>query len=438
MTAMFMKTILVSLFMVHLMSSWGAGDSHARDGSSSNLADRMAEEVRETPTREENVQRRFMLLTNLAYMLLGDSMREKVDLFLPRDRHRQIEHLVAHKQFEKAGQLVDEAFVGLSRISHIPLLNGIKKVVFPGDDGVMLTGYLFVPENPGSKAFVFGHGGFGYKEIWMDLMLEVSRQAGVYALAMDFQGCGESLGPTSWAGRIGNFSHAMDYLEKNHGITGFAVGGHSGGGAFPAACSVLENERVSVAVLWDCPFDFYDLHIREGASDPGGNPACLVENMYQRWKKREIPFQPPIGSLDSQESLNDLYRELEATLKKYRHGARLLGEVQKKRPLAVLHIIAEDMIRSLGPAHDGETFFLPPSTRADASRAPFLNRPLPFYPTELFNRPENIWKRWDEELGEPKKTVVIENTTHAFHPPGRYKAVTETVLWIRKHLTEKM
>ncbi len=434
MKTMLIKIVLVWTLAVHSTGLWFAGSVHAQDSLSRGLAAQMAEEVKESPTGAENFQARFMLLTNLAHMLLGESRQERVDLFLPREKHGKIEQLIKAQEFGEAGKLIDESFARLSGMEKTSFLERIQRVVFSGDDGITLTGYLFTPENPGREAFVFGHGGFGHKEMWMDLMHEVSRQAGVYSLALDFQGCGESGGATSWEGRSRNFSRAMDHLQESLNVTRFAVGGHSGGGAYPAVCSAIEDERVSVVVLWDCPFDFYDMHLKEGASDPGGNPAALVEKMHNQWRQNDLALQPQIRDLSTQEDLNSLYGDMESTLKKYRHGARMLGEVQKKRQLAVLHIIAQDMIQAIGPAHDGKTFFLPPSAWADSRRASFLNRPLPFYSTELFNRPENVWKRWDEELGNPGSTVVIENTTHAFHPPGRHEAVAETVQWLQKHL----
>ena len=124
----------------------------------------------------------------------------------------------------------------------------------------------------------------------------------------------------------------------------------------------------------------------------------------------------------------------EKILKYYRHPSEMLGKDQKERPLAVLHIIAEDVLRPIKESPLGETFFLPLSQTTSKVRGSFLNRPLPFYASGLFNRPEGMWKKWESDLNEPKKTVIIENTTHGFEQPGRNKAIQETVGWIKTYV----
>ena len=414
------------------------GDSFAQDNFPPTLIEQIEKEVKEKPTNQGNAQIRFRILTDLAQTLIKECGQENVDRILPPEKHAQIIAILKNQNFEQAGKLIDTVLLEFCSLGKKSSLANIRKVTFPSLDGVKVVAYLFVPEKPSKNGFVFGHGGFGRKEMWVDVMKDVSKQANVYSLAIDFQGCGESDGYTKWIGRIKDFSYAIDYLEKEFGLTRFAVGGHSGGGAYPSVCAAIEDKRISVVVLWDCPFDFYDMHIIKGASDPGGNPACLVERTYNESLKQNLPVVPTeIRNIDSDERLNDIYAEVERTLKYYRHPSQMLGKIQKERQVAVLHIIAEDVLKPIAFTYRGETFFLPVSQNAKESRACFLNRPLPFYASGLFNRPEGMWKRWENELGEPKKFVVIEKTTHVFEPPGRFKALQETIWWIQNYLTAK-
>ena len=178
------------------------------------------------------------------------------------------------------------------------------------------------------------------------------------------------------------------------------------------------------------------MHIAPGATDPGGNPAPLVERTYNVSVKQNLPVTAPeVASYRGiGERLDEIYDEIEKTLKYYRHPSEMLGKVQKERRLAVLHIIAEDVLSPIKETNLGESFFLPLSRTTSKTRARFLNRPLPFYASGLFNRPEGMWKKWESDLNQPKKTVIIENTTHGFEQPGRNKAIQETIEWIKTYV----
>lgn len=443
------KTILLACFILSfIFNSWN-GCSLAQKNLPPPLFEQIENEVKAQPTNKENVQIRFQILTDLALVFIKESGQENVDSIFPPEKHAQIIAALKNQNigqvrpkgrtpsFSGAGRLIDTALLEFCKLGKKSSLANIRKVTFLSLEGVKVAGYLFIPEKQSKNGFVFGHGGFGRKELWIDVMKDVSKGANVFALAIDFEGCGESEGYTKWTGRIKDFSYAIDYLQKEFGLTRFAVGGHSGGGAYPSVCAAIEDKRISSVVLWDCPFDFYNMHIIKGASDPGGNPACLVERTYNESVKQNLPALPEIRNINSDEGLNKMYAEIENAIKYYRHPSQMLGEIQKNRQVAVLHIIAEDVLKPVSPIHGGETFFLPVSQNANESRADFLNRPLPFYASGLFNRPEGMWKRWENELGEPKKFVVIEKTTHAFEPPGRLKAVQETILWLQKYLPEK-
>lgn len=430
---------VILLFMVLLSSSiLHTKNASAQDKAPEKLFNQIENEIKNEPTSKENIQLRFDILANLAKMLIPACGQEKVDEVLPHQKFMQILDVLAKKDFKQAGSIIDTAFIGLCNVGSKSSLADIRKITFPSLNGVKVVGYLFVPETPSKCGFVFAHGGFGRKENWVDLIKDVSHRANVYALAIDLEGCAESQGYTKWQGRIKDFSYAIDYLEKEFGLTKFAVGGHSGGGAYPSACVAIEDKRISAVVLWDCPFDFYDMHIVQGATDPGGNPAPLVERTYYISLKQNLPVTAPevapyrgIG-----EHLDEIYDEIEKTLNYYRHPSEMLGNTQKERPLAVLHIIAEDVLHPIKESHLGETYFLPVAPTISQVRARFFNRPLSFYASGLFNRPEGMWKKWESDLNEPKKTIVIENTTHGFEQPGRAKAIEETVEWLKAYLVE--
>ncbi len=428
--------IFLVLLSRGILCSW---DVFAEQKLPEKLFDQIENEVKSKPTSKENVQARFDVLVSLAKMLIPACGQEKVDGILPPQRFAQIIDVLAKEDFTQAGSIIDTAFTGLCKLGGESSLADIRKVTFPSLNGVKVVGYLFIPDVQSNSAFIFAHGGFGRKENWVDVMKEVSRKANVYALAIDLEGCAESQGYTKWQGRIKDFSYAIDYLEKEFGLIQFGVGGHSGGGAYPAACAATEDIRISTVVLWDCPFDFYDMHIAKGAADPGGNPAPLIERTYIGSLKQNLPVvAPEVASFRGiGEHLDEIYDEIEQTLKYYRHPSEMLGNAQKERPLAVLHIIAEDVLHPIKEAHLGETFFLPLAHTASEVRVNFLNRPLSFYASGLFNRPEGIWKKWENDLNEPKKTVIIENTTHGFEQPGRNKAIQETIAWLRAYLVKE-
>lgn len=398
------------------------------------LFEQVEREVREAPTDAETLNARFDLLVSLARMLVAASGPAKVDeVFSPRKFDALME-LLKRRDLGRAAKAADEALLGLSRVGKESSLAGIRKVSFPSLGGVRVVGYLFAPDKPSRCGFVFSHGGFGRKENWADVMSEAAKKANVYALAIDQQGCAESEGYTRWEGRIKDTSAAIDYLQKEFGLSRFAAGGHSGGGAYPAACAAVEDRRISSLILWDCPFDFYDMHITTAASDPGGNPAALVERTYRDSLTMGLPVTSPevMPFRGVGDRLDDMYGELERTLKRYRGLPAMLGKAQKERDLAVLHIVAEDVLRPVRGTPLGETYSLPPAKGASKARAAFLGRPLPFYASGLFNRPAGMWKRWESELGEPKRTAVIENTTHGFERPGRDQALRETLEWLGK------
>ena len=430
-----LQTVFVYSVVAFLVCC-GSQRAFAKEAQAEKLFDQIENEVKKEPTSRENAQERFDILANVAKMLIPVSGQAKVDEVLPPHKYARILDILAKGDFKQAGSLIDAALIGLCGLGRESALADMRKIVFPSLDGVKVVGYLFIPEAPSKSGFIFAHGGFGRKEYWVDLMKEVSQKAHVYALAIDLEGCAESQGYTKWQGRIKDFSYAIDYLEKEFGLTKFAVGGHSGGGAYPSACAAIEDKRISAAILWDCPFDFYDMHIVPGASDPGGNPAPLVERTYLVSLKQNLPVSAPeVASFRGiGERLDEIYAEIEKVLKYYRHSAQMLGKVQMERPLAVLHIIAEDVLRPIKESHLGETFFLPLSQTTSKVRGSFLNRPLPFYASGLFNRPEGMWKKWESDLNEPKKTVIIENTTHGFEQPGRNKAIQETIEWIKTYM----
>lgn len=411
----------------------------------------IAEEVRQKPTTRENAQARFQSLRNLVTMLRTECGQDEVDrilspeecngivvaplhLFLAQD---WIATLLESGHFEQAGESIDVALLQLSELGRGSSIANVKRVAFSGLDGVRIAGYLFTPNEPTEHGFVWGHGGFASKEGFVDIADAIS-QAGVYALAMDFEGSGESEGYTRWIGRVKTFSCAIDYLEREFGLTRFGVGGHSGGGAYPAACAAIEDKRISLLILWDCIFDFYDTHIAQGAPDPGGNPACHLEQTYNEVRDRHVSqYRTPTEVAHFRnigEYLDEIYEEVEKTIGQYRHPSRMLGKIQEERPLAVLHVIAEDMIRQVQLAPQDYTRDQLIDHGPSTGRA--LTRPVRFLASGLFNRPEGMWQRWHDELGEPKKTVVIPNMTHGFEHPHRVEAIRESLLavdsWLQR------
>ena len=232
------------------------------------LFDRIGKEIEQKPTNRENARTRFQTLVNLARMLLAEIPRD--DVLLPK-RYEWIVALLESQCIDQASEAIDSALLELCELGRTSSLANLRKVAFSGLDGVRIAGYLLIPDKPSKHGLVWGHGGFTGKEAWVDVATEIS-QAGIYVLVMDFEGCGESEGYTRWIGRIKAFSYGIDYLEEEWGLSRFGVGGHSGGGAYPASCAAIEDERISLLVLWDCMFDFYDIHIIEGALDPGSKP----------------------------------------------------------------------------------------------------------------------------------------------------------------------
>src|SRR3989338_4471786 len=424
----FMTVVLSSGIVITAL-----GKSLAQVNLPPKLFDAVKEDINNQLADKDNLQARHHVLRILSGILLKETGREDFDKVFSREKNDKIMALSESGNLKEAGEMIDSSLLGLCRLGENTWLADIRKVNFVSLEGVKVTGYLFIPSKPAKTAFIFGHGGFGYKENWIDLMREVSSKANVYALAIDFQGCGESQGYTKWQGRIKDFSYAIDYLKKEFGLTGFAVGGHSGGGAYPAACAAINDVRISALTLWDCPFDFYDMHIIEGATDPGGNPAPLVERTYLANKDKILVPTEVFKFRDIPGHLNEIYDEIEGILKNYRHPAKMLGDAQKKRKLAVLHIIAEDVLKPIGANRMGETYFLP-FEDTQGSRKRFLNRPLAFFASGLFNRPQGAWKEWEADLFEPKKFVIIENTTHGFEPPGRNQAIEETISWLKLYL----
>ncbi|MCE7874085.1 alpha/beta hydrolase [bacterium CPR1] len=385
------------------------------------FATQIAEEVRSRPTDADTLDQRLHCLMATARL---------VQPHLPREVRRA-----------QAGTLdateLDRSLLDLARLAEERrVLPSLRRVRFLTPRGVPVVGALFAPARPSDRALVFGHGGFGFKESWLDVMEEVSRQTGCWAMAIDFEGCGESGGFSSWQGRIEDFSAAIELLESECGVSNFALGGHSGGGAYPAVCAALEDPRVSVLVLWDCIFDFYDTHLAEGAPDPGGNPAALLEKTLIANEGRRVVPTEIFPSRGVSEHLEEIYAELDATLRRYRHSAAMLGKAQRTRRLAVLHVTAEDVLRPVTPGQLGEGFALPDAP-AGPIRRKFLGRPLTFRHSGLFNRPPGMWERWRGELGEPTRFVVVTGTTHAFELPGRRQAVHETVQWLKTHLAPR-
>lgn len=49
---------------------------------------------------------------------------------------------------------------------------------------------------------------------------------------------------------------------------------------------------------------------------------------------------------------------------------------------------------------------------------------------------KRLWKRWHNDLNEPKKVTIIPKITHAFEQPGRQVAIKETIDWINKYLKQ--
>lgn len=399
------------------------------------LLTQTAEEIRQTPTTEKNVQMRFYRLNMLIRLVLTELGEVEVNKVIPPQIHAEISNLLEERKFDIASPKIDEAFLGLCEIGKVsPLLTHIIRASFKTKSGATIIGYLVPPKHPGKTAFIFGHGGFGSKEYWIDLMRNVSEQTNSYSIAIDFEGVGESAGYSSWNGRKENFRAAIDYLKKEFGITRFAVGGHSGGGAYPAAIATIDDKRISALILWDCPFDFYDMHIKQTAPEPGGNPACLLDRTQRNAHDGRYVLPSEIAYFRKIDKRIDLiYQEIEQTLYKYRHPAKMLGEIQKKRKLAVLHIIAEDMINPINDRPNRETYFLSP-VKSSKERSRFFNRPLSFFVSGLFNRPKDMWKVWHNDLNEPKRITIIPKTTHGFEQPGRQVAIKETVDWINIYL----
>lgn len=405
--------------------------------SSQTVFEQIEKEARKKPTNQDNALVRFQTLRNLATMLRTEYGPDEVDRVLPREGYDQIATLLEGQHFAQAGESIDTALLGFCELGRKSSLANLRKVAFPGLDGVRIVGYLLTPDKPGKHGFVWGHGGYASKEAFIDIAKEIS-QAGIYALDIDFEGCGESGGYTRWIGRVKAFSYAIDYLEKEFGLTRFGVGGHSGGGAYPATCAAIEDERISLLILWDCIMDFYDTHVIEGAPDPGGNPACHLEQTYNGAREKHVSeYRTPIEVADFRnigEHLDEIYEDVERTIRHYRHPSKMLSRVQRKRHLAVLHVIAEDMIRQAKPSPQDYTRGQLSGHSSSPARARFLNRPLRFLASGLFNRPEGAWRRWHDELGEPKKTVIIKDTTHAFEQPGRSEAIRETLLAVQSWL----
>jgi|GEM_PF-2718701 len=392
------------------------------------------ESVRSEATSEANLPRRLRTLKNLAMLVAPTAGAEAMEKALSREAFERIVQLIRDGDTKEAASSIDPPLLALCDLGERSPLKSARKVSFPGTEGAQVAALLFEPERPSTFGLVFGHGGYGSKEGWADVALALSR-AGVWVLDMDFEGAGESGGVSAWSTRIRDFSCGIDFLQSELGLTKFGVAGHSGGGAWPAACAAIDDARVSTAVLWDCPFDFYDIHLVKDSVDPGGNPAAVLEDVFE--KTRDVPaaLRPP--EVDETRGLpgrfDAMYEEVEATLSKYRHPARLLAEQQGKRPLAVLHIVAEELIRQLGPSPRGGQYELRGESQSEV-RSGYFGRTLRFQESELFVRPEGLWERWDRELGEPKRTALIRGTNHAFAPPGRMEAVRESVEWLRRHL----
>ncbi|MEW6284139.1 MAG: alpha/beta fold hydrolase, partial [Candidatus Eremiobacterota bacterium] len=228
------------------------------------FADQLAREVRATPTDPHNLPIRLHCLVSTARVLAPGVGQQRLDRVLSP---RALQDLVAEVEQNRADlRLLDRGLTGLCELARQNnVLPNLQRVRFPTRSGATVVAYLFVPRQPSERALVFGHGGFGSKESWLDLMQAVTEETGCYTLTMDFEGCGESSGYTTWSGRVNDFSAAMDFLQERYSVRHFAVGGHSGGGAYPAACAALEDPRVRVLVLWDCIFDFYDTHLTPNA-----------------------------------------------------------------------------------------------------------------------------------------------------------------------------
>ncbi len=424
-----MSRVLVAVILVSIAVCTRSGEA------APGLLEQTAEEVRRAPTTADTATARAYRLGVLAKLILSDCGPERVDAVLPPAGFAAILERLEARVFDDAAARIDRAMLGLCRAgASSQRLSRVRRVTFKSRSGAAIVGMLVPPERPSKAGFVFGHGGFGTKENWLDVMEAVSRRNRAWALAIDFEGCGESGGCSAWAERIANFSAAMDYLRDACGVERFAAGGHSGGGAWPAACAAVSDARVSTLVLWDCPFDFYDMHVRDGATDPGGNPACLLDRTSRAARGRvTVPaeVEPARGVRDR---IDAIYSDIAATMERYRDLARQVGAAQKKRRLAVLHIVAEDVLRPVTDRRMGETYTLAAVPGASAERARFLDRPLAFYASGLFDRSPGACRRWEAEMANPKATVMVERTTHAFERPGRDRAIEATLDWLERHL----
>ncbi|MBT9589074.1 alpha/beta fold hydrolase [bacterium] len=392
----------------------------------------ITQEIRRTPTDPQNLPFRLHCLLSTARLLLPRLGPEAVDRIMPPERVNEIVDRL--ERGDDSLRMVEDGLLGLCQLGgQHHLLPNLRRVRFASRQGNPVVGCLFVPERPSGRALIFGHGGFGFKESWLDVMEEITRHTGCHTLALDFEGCGESGGRSSWRARIDDFPAAMDFLEKSYQVHDFALGGHSGGGAYPAACAALEDSRATVLVLWDCIFDFYDTHLAESAPDPGGNPAALLEQTLSSSRgKRVVPMEV-VASRGVEEHLDQIYEEVDNTLRHFRHPSTLLAKAQKTRRLAILHVTAEDVLQQVGPEPKGQTFRLA-AAQASTVRARFLGRELAFHASGLFNRPAGMWDGWRRDLGQPTRFTVISGTTHAFEAPGRRQATQETVAWIQKYL----
>ena len=129
------------------------------------------------------------------------------------------------------------------------------------------------------------------------------------------------------------------------------------------------------------------MHIAPGATDPGGNPAPLVERTYNVSVKQNLPVTAPeVASYRGiGERLDEIYDEIEKTLKYYRHPSEMLGKVQKERRLAVLHIIAEDVLSPIKETNLGESFFFRYRGQHRTRALVFSTGLCLFYASGLFN-----------------------------------------------------
>ncbi|MEK6567780.1 MAG: hypothetical protein AABZ27_03460 [Candidatus Omnitrophota bacterium] len=175
------------------------GKSPAQGNSPPKLFDAVKEDVNNHPTSKDNLQARHHVLRTLSGILLQETGREDFDKVFSREKNDKIMTLSEAGNLKEAGEMIDSALLGLCRLGENTWLADIRKVSFVSLEGVKVVGYLFIPPKPVKAAFIFGHGGFGYKENWIDLIREISNKANAYALAIDFQGCGESQGNKSSA-----------------------------------------------------------------------------------------------------------------------------------------------------------------------------------------------------------------------------------------------